>query len=203
MDGCFNRRPVLHLWWLFAAPAPIWFLLCPQRLANDVDLKMEARIVPAHLLLQKSQFSQSERQDLWWWWCRAKMEEQRGLGPTSVSAQRGSTAWRKIEKKKKKRRRRENWACSAGFTREWTLHSPSQPAALLALGQEPHTHEERGHQGQSVGGCVCVCECVVFWVGPYLDASGQAATLSECLHSLRFHPLSFHFTIASLWCWTP
>lgn len=83
-------------------------------------------------------------------------------------------------------------ACRAGFTREWTLCWPSKPAALLALGQQPHTHThiKQGHQGQSVGGYVwCVC---VWYSGldlTWMHRAKEQLCRNVCTLLFNFAPL--------------
>lgn len=133
-------------------------------LGNDVESKMEAQRVPAHLFLLKSQFLRVRDRI-----CGGDDAEPRWRNRGDEAHICFCSARSTVLRKKRARR--------AGFTREWTLRSPSQPAALLALGQQPHTRSARA------SGAKCGRLCVVFWVGPYSDASGQAATLSECLYS--------------------
>lgn len=93
----------------------------PQHLASDVEPKMEELREPVHLFLLKSQFfgvrgricGGDDAEPRW---------RNRGDGAHICFCSASSSVLRKR-------------ACRAGFTGEWTLCSPSQPAALLALGQ--------------------------------------------------------------------
>lgn len=104
-----------------AAAAHIWFLLNAQHFGSDVEAKMEELRVLAHLFLLKSQFLRvrdricggDDAEPRW---------RNRGDGAHICFCSASSSVLRKR-------------ACRAGFTGEWTLRSPSQPAASLAPGQ--------------------------------------------------------------------
>lgn len=90
-------------------------------LGSDVEPKMEEPRVPAHLFLLKSRLLRVRDRI-----CGGDDAEPRWRNSGDGAHICFCSACSSVLRKR---------ACRAGFTGEWTLCSPSQPAALLAPGQ--------------------------------------------------------------------